>query len=319
MNTNPLGGHDVGSSVSGLAMITSALIRQSNNHNEYVRWEGLDYNADKIQGTYFGPNNNPPKLQIGGVYEVSGSIGQSRNKSLDIWANNMVLVEDASVVAEFKGRCYPSVPEDRLNMVMNTLQTYCDSIQEQGLKALAHLILNHYKSELLTLPAGKTVHDARRGGLAEHTYEVLTILNNGLFVSKSLDFDVLFFSGLLHDIGKVRCYTNELQMSEQGRFVPHIVESIKIVTEFRIANSIVIPDKKLWHVEHCISSHHGKEHSPVNPSSREALALHFSDYMVSSIAHVDTFILDSEVGEDGWTPYSKILGGSAYIPNLDVS
>lgn len=314
---NPLSGYAPGSSVGGIALITSSIIRQSANGNEYARWRGFDCNAENIQGTYFGPNNNPPNLQPGAVYSIKGSIGQSRNMDLDVWASSMELVTDESVISEFKKSCYPSVPEQKLSEIMANLLAYVNSIQDDNLRALASKIFEEYKEDMTVLPAGKKVHDARRGGLAEHTYEVLTIINNQLLMNKILDYDVLIFSALFHDIGKIRSYTDQIEMSEQGLFIPHIVESVKIVTEHRVLGDFSIPDNKMWHIEHCISSHHGKDASPVNPCSREALAIHFADYMVSSIAHVDTFILNGEVGEDGWTPYSRQLGGSAYIPDLD--
>jgi len=319
MHTGVLSGYPSGQQVEGFVLITESGIKQTSSNKDYVRWSGLDYNAQMVSGTLFGADNTPPpQINAGMVYHTRGAIGQNRAGGLDVWSSAMVPVTDVPTIEEFKNSCYPTVHTNLLTHIIQQLTTYSECFQVPELKRLSQAMFAKMLPHLRTLPAGKSVHDDVRGGLAQHTYNVLSIVDTQLLKDHQLNMEALLFSALYHDIGKIHSYTGEMQMTEEGMFLPHLVDSVKILTECIILNDIKLDKKLRWQIEHCLSSHHGKEFSPAKPCTREANALYFADHMVSNIAHIEGKMRKREVGSDGWTTYSNILGTRAYIHSADT-
>ena len=123
-------------------------------------------------------------------------------------------------------------------------------------------------------------HHYGKGGLATHTYEVLSLcLQNGK--TFNLDLNVLLIAAFFHDWGKMWDYdeiweTNEWQATSHKRYIHHISRS---VIEFNVIARFSLPTTFVDAVTHCILSHHGRREwgSPVAPKSREAWMLHLCD------------------------------------------
>jgi 3'-5' exoribonuclease len=130
-------------------------------------------------------------------------------------------------------------------------------------------------------PAGKGVHHAYRGGLAEH---ILSVMRLSLRVSDHygvLDRDLMLAGAFLHDIGKLSelAYANGgVGYTDEGRLVGHLVMTAQAIH----TKAAAIPDfpKALeHHLTHLVLAHHGQlEHgSPKVPATLEAFAVHAID------------------------------------------
>ena len=135
-------------------------------------------------------------------------------------------------------------------------------------------------------------HHHRKGGLAEHTFEVvdLCLKNNDYYNQSRFKDDktckpsLLFLAALFHDCGKMWDYTFETKedgtevigSSEHKRNIHHISRSGIVWME---ASAKILPDNERDEVLHAILAHHGRREwgSPVAPKSRMAWMLHLCD------------------------------------------
>lgn len=127
-----------------------------------------------------------------------------------------------------------------------------------------------------------TAHHARLGGLLQHTCEMLAIGTQIARVARA-DVELVVAGVLLHDIGKIDCYSWEsgvFDTTERGRLIGHVVQGV-IMLEQAINAAVpppCTPDERLV-LEHLILSHHGHLEfgAPVKPLTLEAEILHFAD------------------------------------------
>lgn len=151
----------------------------------------------------------------------------------------------------------------------------------------------------------KNKHHYGKGGLAQHTWEVVEI---AFTINKLLNCNVdeikLFYSCLFHDVGKLWDYSpvdeNYTLWIEtpHARKIHHISRSALVWSNsFDREWQVEIEYEKKYHddVLHAILSHHGcREYgSPVSPFTKLAWLLHLSDSMsarLNDCEKVDLFL-----------------------------
>ena len=92
--------------------------------------------------------------------------------------------------------------------ILNTI----DEVQDEFLKKLLTdiLIEGPYKNKFFIAPGAKSIHHAYRGGLAEHTLQVLNAalkLVEAYEKEVKINKDLIITAAILHDLGKIECYT----------------------------------------------------------------------------------------------------------------
>lgn len=156
--------------------------------------------------------------------------------------------------------------------------------------------------DIWTASPHPNLHHYGIGGLARHTYEVLTFcMSNAETLSgfgwqgAAIDPRVLVCAAIYHDHGKLTDYrlgpSGEWESTVDKSLVYHIIRSA-------IHWSKAV-DKHPRHraleddVLHCILSHHGQRQwgSPVEPRTRAAWVLHLSDQMSARVNDCDTLHL----------------------------
>lgn len=143
-------------------------------------------------------------------------------------------------------------------------------------------------------------HHAAIGGLLQHTCEVVSIARQMARVAKA-DAELVMVAAMLHDIGKVECYTWEtgvFDTNTRGRLVGHIVLGAMMLRE-RIAAGDPPPctaGEQLL-LEHLILSHHGElaYGSPVRPLTLEAEILHHADNTSAKTAAITEAYASAEL------------------------
>ena len=235
-----------------------------------------------------------------------------------VFADSLQRIEDQEMINEFKTICYPTVPKEKLTKVITDLEKHSKSFSIPALQQLSDAMFNYFRPFLPLYPAAKLMHEPLRGGLALHTWEVITLLNNSVFRDKGLDKDVLFFSALYHDIGKTHEYTDDIQWAPAGRLLNHAMVAVELMKEFTIRNNIALPEIIYWHVKHCIQSHHGKDYGNEKPATREAIALHHADAMCAGIGIIDEQIRIGNIDRNGWAIHDAHLEVTPYVPQLDI-
>jgi 3'-5' exoribonuclease len=163
------------------------------------------------------------------------------------------------------------------------------------LQALAELFLHDYGERFRRAAAARGNHHARRGGLVEHTAQMLRTAQGVAVAYPLLNRDLLLTGVLFHDSGKL--WENalpadgfQMPFDERGELLGHITIGIELLnTLWR--KLLATEPAKSWatlqpasedvrlHLLHLIAAHHGELQfgSPVPPKTPEAWALHYVD------------------------------------------
>jgi 3'-5' exoribonuclease len=168
------------------------------------------------------------------------------------------------------------------------------SIVDPRLLALCQTFLSEWGERFRRTAAARNYHHARRGGLVEHTAQMMRLAGAIAPLYPELNFDLLIAGILFHDSGKL--WENQLPESgfvmgydELGELVGHISIGLELVNSlWRKLNAENASTWKTFspasedvrmHLLHLVASHHGEMQfgSPVFPKTPEAMALHYID------------------------------------------
>src|SRR5216117_490728 len=168
------------------------------------------------------------------------------------------------------------------------------AIADPRLHALSEAFLNEWGDRFRRTAAARNYHHARRGGLVEHTAQMMRVAKEIAPLYPQLNLDLLLAGILFHDSGKL--WENALSENgfvmnydERGELIGHISIGLELVNalwrrlnaENAEAWKDLVPaseDVRL-HLLHLIGAHHGEMEfgSPVAPKTPEAMALHYID------------------------------------------
>jgi 3'-5' exoribonuclease len=162
-----------------------------------------------------------------------------------------------------------------------------------GVYAVADEVLGNPDFEVSLGSIVANAHHQYKGGLLEHTYEVIKLceLNLNFLTGHVVNRQHLFLAGLFHDYGKLwdqTCLNGEWVKTKHCREVHHISRSA--IEWTRAADKHGIDEMAHYDVLHAILAHHGQREwgSPVAPKSRLAWLLHISDQMSARMNDADT-------------------------------
>lgn len=147
-------------------------------------------------------------------------------------------------------------------------------------------------------------HHASLGGLLQHTCEVLAIGRNIAKVAKADD-ELVTAGILLHDIGKLECYSWEggiFETTERGRLIGHVAQGVIMLQQAIAACSTPpCPPSEQMILEHFILSHHGRLEygAPVKPMTLEAQVIHFADDASAKTASIADAYASKELFPEG--------------------
>jgi 3'-5' exoribonuclease len=187
------------------------------------------------------------------------------------------------------------------------------TVENPHLRQLLDAVLAdpHFVMTFQRMPAGKSIHHARLGGLLEHTLTLCRLLDRAAEVYAGpypglVDRDLLLVAGFLHDVGKVLELSadRKFDYTDAGRLVGHVVLGYEFVSRHLHALADFPADLGL-HLKHLLLSHHGElEHgAPKRPKTVEAWLLHLVDLLDCRVAQTAELVAALPAG--GWTPYLK--------------
>ena len=167
-------------------------------------------------------------------------------------------------------------------------------INDPRLRALCDAFVREFGERFRRTAAARKYHHARRGGLVEHTAQMMRLAKQIAPLYPDLNGDLLIAGILFHDCGKL--WENALpengfvmQYDELGELVGHISIGIEVVNA--LWRKLSIENAESWknmspasedvrvHLIHLVASHHGEKEngSPVEPRTPEAMTLHYLD------------------------------------------
>jgi 3'-5' exoribonuclease len=170
----------------------------------------------------------------------------------------------------------------------------CADLRDPRLRLLCEAFLNEWGDRFRRTAAARNYHHARRGGLVEHTAQMMRTAFALAPLYPELHVDLLIAGILFHDSGKL--WENQLPengfimgFDERGELMGHISIGLELVNA--LWRKLIAEHDSAWknflppsedvrlHLLHLIGAHHGEPQfgSPVSPKTPEAMALHYID------------------------------------------
>lgn len=231
-------------------------------------------------------------MQTGDFVEISGEFYQHQQYGLDArrWKTRSLTSEEKSALLHGPAELRARQAADWEFIVATT-----GAIADPRLYALCAEFLAEHGSRFRSSAGARSYHHARRGGLVEHTAQMMRVAAQIAPLYPTLNFDLLIAGVLFHDSGKLwENYLPEtgfgMPFDERGEMLGHIAIGLEVVNtlwrkleaderaaEWR--NLSPPMDDCRMHLLHLIASHHGEMQfgSPVFPKTPEAFALNYID------------------------------------------
>ncbi len=161
-------------------------------------------------------------------------------------------------------------------------------------------------------PAAKMIHHAYPGGLCEHTLSVMQLGKRVCEHYPQLDRDLITAGCLLHDFGKSREISPQLEYTDEGRLVGHLVLTCQLIRE-KAARIEGFPRELEWQLTHLVVAHHGRREygSPREPVTLEAMVVHALDELDT---RVNSFTGLFARAEGRWTDRDNIYRRELFNP-----
>ncbi len=203
-------------------------------------------------------------------------------------------------------------------------------MSDPRLRLLAQTYLNEYGERFRRAAAARDYHHARRGGLIEHTAQMMRAGAALAPVYPGLNWDLVRAGLLFHDCGKLWEMDYLPQgfvspMMTMGELLGHITIGIELVNkhwrglesnpEF---SAPAQPPRELVreHLLHLIASHHGQKEygAPVTPRTPEAWMLHHIDNIDAHLEMLAQTYAEKGQVAPGIYDYRRPLEGKAVAP-----
>lgn len=270
-----------------------------------------DKSGQLLARVWEGGEEANQELTKGEVIKIQGEV----ETYLDRTQARVLNVREANTGEYDLRDMLPSSPRDTEEMLVE-LQTHIDSIKQAHLKDLVSKIFGEaeFIKQFSQAPAARRIHHAYLGGLIEHTLELLTLANTVIQIYPQIDQDLLMAGILLHDIGKVREYSWDMDLaySDEGRLLGHIVMTDEMIST-ALHELLDFPPELTLRLRHMLLSHHGRYEwgSPRRPKTLEAIVLHHIDNLGAQINRFHLLLQDKQLDET-WTSYDHSLKRQLY-------
>jgi 3'-5' exoribonuclease len=305
-----------GMSMFGESFVVKSYKKGTTKQNQpYIDIELVD-RTGLIKGKVWSDSiENCEFIKEGDVVKVDGVIEEYR-ESPQFKISSMIKTEDYDPVD------FQKVTEYSTEEMKETILFTIEEIKNSYLKKLLRDIFDpDTLTQFLDASAAMSVHHAYRGGLAEHTVEMLLLAKPVIERYPKMNSDILQAGILLHDLGKLCEYQTVLTtvLTTRGKLLGHIFIGAEIIKSKAPKD---MPEPLLDELLHLILSHHGKKEfgSPVLPSTTEAIVLSSIDMMSANLNSSYHAINNLEEGQD-FTSRMPNLGmielyRSPYLNNL---
>ncbi|RXT06256.1 3'-5' exoribonuclease YhaM family protein [Ammoniphilus sp. CFH 90114] len=249
----------------------------------------------------------------GMIVKVQGTVSLYREKlQAKVVRMRAASDQDGYAISDFV-KSAPVPPADLLAIIEHTISEF----HHPKVKKIVNFCVGRVREQLMSYPAGKSVHHAYYAGLAYHIVRMLEIAD---FLCKQRPFlnqDLLKAGILLHDLCKVEEFEGGEQgivteYTVRGNLLGHISIVNNWISEAAITYSIPTHDPVVTSLQHLVLSHHGKLEygSPVLPQLPEAIALAQIDLMDSRLQAVEDALMGNT--EECITSLRAIEGGRVY-------
>jgi 3'-5' exoribonuclease len=203
------------------------------------------------------------------------------------------------------------------------------TVTDPRLRALCDAFIKEFSERFRRTAAARRNHHARRGGLVEHTAQMMRLARAIAPLYPQLNADLLIAGVLFHDSGKLweNHYSESgfvMDYDERGELVGHISIGLELVNT--LWRKLSAENSETWtnlkppsedvrlHLMHVIGAHHGELQfgSPVDPKTPEAMTLHYIDNLDARLemfaaGYLTAKPLSGRIFERVWPLPSKLV------------
>jgi 3'-5' exoribonuclease len=265
-------------------------------------------------------------LQDGDCVRIDGTFWRNQY-GLNVDRLRLRWLEKQEIAELFAG-----TPERRARLENDwaELSAMMEKLADPRLRLLAKTYLAEYGERFRRAAAARDYHHARRGGLLEHTAQMMRTGSALTPVYPHLNWDLVMAGILFHDCGKLWELDYPAQgfaspMTTMGELLGHITIGIELVNklwrgleaspEFQGAAQ---PPREMVreHLLHLIASHHGQKEygAPVTPRTPEAWMLHHIDNIDAQLEMLALTYAEKGQVAPGIYDYRRPLEGRAIAP-----
>jgi 3'-5' exoribonuclease len=207
---------------------------------------------------------------------------------------------------------------------------FVEKIGDPRLRLLGLTYLQEYGERFRRAAAARDYHHARRGGLLEHTTQMMRTGAALAAVYPGLNWDLVRAGILFHDCGKLWELDYPAQgfaspMTTIGELLGHITIGIELVNKLwrglesspEFLGPAQPPREAVReHLLHLIASHHGQKEygAPVTPRTPEAWMLHHIDNIDAHLEMLAQTYAEKAQTTPGIYDYRRPLEGRAVAP-----
>jgi 3'-5' exoribonuclease len=205
-----------------------------------------------------------------------------------------------------------------------------EAITDPRLRLLGQTFLKEHGEKFRRAAAARDYHHARRGGLLEHTAQMMRSGAALATAYPALNWDLVRAGILFHDCGKLWELDYPAQgfvspMTTIGELLGHITVGIEVVNKLwrglESSPEFAAPGQPpreavREHLLHLIASHHGQKEygAPVTPRTPEAWMLHHIDNIDAHLEMLALTYAEKAQTGPGIYDYRRPLEGRAVAP-----
>lgn len=167
---------------------------------------------------------------------------------------------------------------------LNKLIEYCsDKLLIDFINKERDNLYEQYKNQT----AATSMHHAFKGGLLNHTYELLNMLFALYPTLPPMKIERCIIGIMFHDYGKLKEYDHNMEPTRYMYLMGHTYISAHVLhnklNEYEVGNEETI------RIVHCVLAHHGELEfgSPVVPCTQEALIVNYVDNISAKTYNIE--------------------------------
>jgi 3'-5' exoribonuclease len=167
-------------------------------------------------------------------------------------------------------------------------------------------------------PGARSWHNAYIGGLLEHTYEVMMVIERMFELYPEINKDVALLGAFWHDIGKMDELDAEtFEYTNSGGLIGHIAMGYELLHK-RMSAIPDFPEDLALHLKHLILAHHGEyeQQSPVLPKTLEAIIVYHADNLVSQANAVREIMFANAANDTDWSNFISIKNRKFFLKRV---
>lgn len=199
-------------------------------------------------------------------------------------------------------------PKRDIGEMKTDVKNYIRSVKNIHLNALLNKVFTEELLEKFSVhPGAIQYHHNWKGGLMQHTVEIIEICELLCKQNPELDRDLLLTGALLHDLGKLVEINVGVRVKGtlEGQFIGHSIESIIWYSKYM--DELDFPKLLRIKIIHMILSHHGKLEfgATKEPMIPEAFALHHADCTSAVVSEIVSYVEESKLETTNDTNYHR--------------